>query len=555
MRFRVATRGSKLAMAQSRLAVEALGRRYPEHAFRLEPVATQGDRRQSLALTNAPQEGIFVKELEGALLEGRAELAVHSLKDLPTRETSGLTLAAYLPRADARDVLVSRHGSRLMALPAGARVGTGSPRRMAQLLAARADLRPVPIRGNVDTRLGKVAEGVVDAIVLAAAGVARLERTREVHDVLPFEVMLPAPGQGALVLQAVDGSEAASLAAAVDDPATRRAVEAERAVLRGLGGGCLSAIGAYGEIEGSRLRLRAIVLSGDGTRMVRASAGGADDGAVVAEVVSRLRAQGAIGLLGLDGSEQEAALRGLRVMVTRPVGQAAELSRLLADRGADVIRCPVIVVEPLPVDVSQLRLLDRYDWIVFTSANGVERFFGLLAEAGTEMPAPIRVAAIGPETAARLEQRGLTVAIVPDRYQAEDLAAAMPATLMAGARVLLPRAAGARDVLPDRLRAQGATVEVIETYRVVSPPGLADRLPALLASVDVVTLTSSSTVRSFKAALPLDALPPACRIACIGPITAATAREFGLRVDIIAQEYTARGLVDALVRSRTSIRA
>ncbi|MDQ6710438.1 MAG: hydroxymethylbilane synthase [Candidatus Dormibacteraeota bacterium] len=555
MRFRVATRGSKLAMAQSRLAVEALGRRYPEHAFTLEPVATQGDRRQSLALTNAPQEGIFVKELEGALLGGRAELAVHSLKDLPTRATSGLTLAAYLPRADARDVLVSRDGSRLMALQPGARVGTGSPRRMAQLLAARADLRPVPIRGNVDTRLGKVAEGVVDAIVLAAAGVARLERTRDVHDVLPFEVMLPAPGQGALVLQAVDGSEAARLAAAVDDPATRRAVEAERAVLRGLGGGCLSAIGAYGEIEGRRLRLRAIVLTEDGTRMVRAAASGADDGAVVAEVVSRLRAQGAIGLLGLDDSEPEAALRGLRVMVTRPQGQAAELSRLLADRGADVVRCPVIVIEPLPVDVGHLRLLDRYDWIVFTSANGVERFFELLAEARTEMPAPIRVAAIGPETAARLEQRGLTVAIVPERYQAEDLATAMPAAMMAGARVLLPRAAGARDVLPDRLRAQGATVEVIETYRAVPPPGLAERLPALLADVDVVTLTSSSTVRNFVAAIPRDAVPAECRIACIGPITAATAHELGLRVDIIAQEYTARGLVDALVRSRTSMRA
>ncbi len=542
-------------MAQSRLAVEALGHRYPEHDFRLEPIATQGDRRQSLALTNAPQEGIFVKELEGALLEGRAELAVHSLKDLPTRETSGLTLAAYLSRADARDVLVSRDGSRLMALPPGARVGTGSPRRMAQLLAARADLHPVPIRGNVDTRLGKVADGVVDAVVLAAAGVARLERSREVHDVLPFEMMLPAPGQGALVVQAVDGSEAAMLAAAVDDRATRRAVEAERAVLRDLGGGCLSAIGAYGAVEGNELRLQAVVLTEDGARMVRAVAGGVDDGAVVAAVVSQLRAQGAIALLGRDDSEKEPALRGLRVMVTRPESQAGELSRLLADRGADVVRCPVIVIEPLPVDLSRLRLLDGYDWIAFTSANGVERFFELLAEAGMRTPTSTQIAAIGPETAARLEQRGLRVAIVPDRYRAEDLAAAMPTALMAGARVLLPRAAGARDVLPDRLRAQGATVTVVETYRAVPPPGLASRLPALLPGVDIVTLTSSSTVRNFVAAIPPGTMPAECRIACIGPITAQAARELGLRVDIIAQEYTARGLVDALVRSRPSIRA
>ncbi len=555
MRFRVATRGSKLALAQSRLAVEALSRRYPEHDFRLEPVETQGDRRQSLALTNAPQEGVFVRELEGALLKGRAELAVHSLKDLPTQETAGLTLAAYLPRADARDVLVSRDGSRLMTLPGGARVGTGSPRRVAQLLAARPDLRPVPIRGNVDTRLGKVADGAVDAVILAAAGVERLGRRGELHEVLPFDVMLPAPGQGALVLQAVEGSEAAHLAAAVDDHATRQAVEAERAVLRGLGGGCLSAIGAYAAVEGSELRLQATVLTEDGGRVARATASGTEDARVVAEVIAGLRDQGALALLGLDDTATGDGFRGLRVMVTRPEAQAEELSRLLMDRGAEVVRCPVIVIEPLPVDLPPLGPLDRYDWVVFTSANGVERFLELLAEARMVMPGSVRIAAIGPETAARLEQRGLAVAIVPERYVAEDLAEAMPSSLLAGARVLLPRAAGARDVLPDRLRAQGATVKVIETYRAVGPPGLSERLSALLPGVDVVTLTSSSAVRNFAAAVREGSMPAECLVTCIGPITAATARELGLRVDIIAQEYTARGLVEALERYRMSTRA
>lgn len=555
MRFRVATRGSKLAMAQSWLAVEALSRRYPQHEFRLEPVETLGDRRQSLALTNAPQEGVFVKELEGALLEGRAELAVHSLKDLPTQETRGLTLAAFLPRADARDILVSRDGSRLATLPAGARVGTGSPRRIAQLLAVRADLKPVPIRGNVDTRLGKVADGAVEAVILAAAGVERLGRSGELHEVLPFDVMLPAPGQGALVVQALDGSEAGRLANAVDDRATRRAVEAERAVLRGLGGGCLSAIGAHAAVEGSALRLQAVVLTEDGARIVRAAASGTDDGGVVGEVVSALRAQGALGLLGLDHVVTGDGLRGMRVMVTRPDAQAGDLARMLTDRGADVVRCPVIVIEPLPVDLSRLRLLDQYDWIVFTSANGVERFFELLAEARMEVPGSLRIAAIGPETAGRLEQRGLMVTIVPERYVAEDLAEAMPAALVKGARVFLPRAAGARDVLPDRLRAHGATVKVIETYRAVSPPGLAERLAGLLPGVDVVTFTSSSTVRNFAAAMRSAPMPRECRVACIGPITAGTARELGLRVDIIAQEYTARGLVEALTRNRPSIRA
>ena len=551
----MATRGSKLALAQSRLAVQALERRHPEHEFTLEPLQTQGDRQQSLPLTEAPQEGVFVKELEAAVLEGRAELAVHSLKDLPTRETSGLTLAAYLPRADARDVLISRHGGALESLPPGARVGTGSPRRVAQLLARRPDLRPVRIRGNVDTRLKKLADGLVDGVLLAAAGLERLGRTGEVTQSLPFEVMLPAPGQGALVVQARSATEAAKIAAAVDDVATRRAVEAERAVLRGLGGGCLSAVGAYAKVEGSELSLEAVVLAEDGSRVIRAGGRG-EDSAVVIEVVSALRAQGSTRMLGVDVDDEERQpLLGLRVMVTRGDSQAEGLSRMLEERGAEGVRCPTILIEPLPVDLSRYAPLERYQWLIFTSANGVERFFELLGAAAIAFPAGARSAAIGPETAARLRQHGVEPALVPERFVAEDLAEALPAELVRGSRVLLPRAAGARELLPERLRAQGAWVDVVETYRAQMPPGLAERLPAALDGTDVVTLTSSSTARNFAAALGPKGGAGQWLTACIGPITAATAGELGLQVDIIATEYTARGLVDALVRHRLSIRA
>ena len=216
--IRVATRGSPLALIQARLAVEALAKRYPEEDFVLHELTTRGDRARTLALTDAPQEGVFVKELERALRGGRAELAVHSVKDLPTTLASDLVLAAFLPRADARDVLVGRNPTTLAALPQGAVIGTGSPRRAAQLLAVRPDLQVVPIRGNVDTRLRRLHEGTVDAVILAAAGLELLDRLPEVHEWLPFDVMLPAPGQAALVLQAVAGSEAAALAAAALDP-------------------------------------------------------------------------------------------------------------------------------------------------------------------------------------------------------------------------------------------------------------------------------------------------------------------------------------------------
>src|SRR6184192_2871959 len=157
--FRLATRGSTLAVIQAQLAADALARRYPEHEFILMPLATHGDRHPTLRLIDAAREGVFVKELEQALLDGRAELAVHSAKDLPTLPTPGLTLAAFLPRADARDALIARTRSTLADLPAGARIGTGSPRRAAQIAAVRPDLQAVEIRGNVDTRLRRLAEG------------------------------------------------------------------------------------------------------------------------------------------------------------------------------------------------------------------------------------------------------------------------------------------------------------------------------------------------------------------------------------------------------------
>jgi hydroxymethylbilane synthase len=488
--------------------------------------------------------------LEQALLDGEAELAVHSAKDLPTLPTPGLTLAAFLPREDARDVLIARPASTLAQLPPGARIGTGSPRRAAQIAAVRPDLKPMEIRGNVDTRLRRLAEGDVDALVLAAAGLARLGRLAEAHEILSFDVMLPAPGQGALAIQAIEGSEAAGLAAAIDDPGTSRAVNAERALLRRLGGGCLSALGAYALVDGKALDLQAVVLSADGATVIRARARTLSDAGLVEEVAARLESQGAGRLL----VRPDTSLAGLRVMVTRADRQATALADALTALGAQAVRCPVIAIEPIPVEPAALRDLDRYDWLVLTSANGVDRFGELLREAHRDFPEHLNVAAIGPETAARASESGMTPTLVPERFIAEDLAEALSATIDPGARILLARAAGARDVLPQQLRARGAQVDVLETYRAVPPADVRPRLAASLPQVDMVTFTSSSTVRHFVDALP-GPLPDQVMVACIGPITAQTARELGLRVDIIAQEYTTRGLVDAIVRSRTPIPA
>jgi len=538
-------------MIQAQLAADALARRFPEHEFVLTPMTTHADSHPSMRLAEASREGVFVKELEQALLEGRAELAVHSAKDLPTLPAPPLIIAAFLPRADARDALIAREPAMLSSLPPAARIGTGSPRRVAQLAAVRPDLQAVDIRGNVDTRLRRLREGIVDALILAAAGLQRLGRLGEAHQLLPFDVMLPAPGQGALALQAVEGSETARLAAQLDDRPTSRAVNAERALLRSLGGGCLSAIGAYARVDGNQLVLEAVVLAEDGRRVIRAQARGADDAQVVEEVRRRLDEQGAGRLIRAATSAKP--LSGLRVMVTRADQQSAALARALEQQGAVAVVCPVIVIEPIEVEPERLRL-DRYDWLVLTSANGVDRLsqLGSLAERG--FPAHIKVAAIGPQTAARLSEHGIRSAIIPERYVAEDLAEALVRVIEPGARVLLARAAGARDVLPQRLTEHGAQVDVVETYRAVAPAGLRQRLTQQLPGVDMVTFTSSSTVRHFVEALD-GALSSSVLVACIGPITAQTASHLGLRVDIIAQEYTTRGLVDAIVRSRTSVSA
>jgi hydroxymethylbilane synthase len=273
--FLVGTRGSALAMAQTEMAVAALRARHPDVAVEIRVLHTGGDRDQRTPLAQLGGQGVFVKEIENALQAGEVDLAVHSLKDMPSEQPEGLVIAAVLEREDPRDALISRLGAGLEDLPKGARVGTGSLRRQAQLRALRPDLQVVDLRGNVDTRLRKAASGEYDAVVLALAGLVRLGRAAEVTAILPFDVMLPAVGQGAVCIEArADDEQALALARAVDHPASHTACLAERNFLRELGGGCRVPIAAYATLQGGRLWLRGLVASADGARMVRGSVTG-----------------------------------------------------------------------------------------------------------------------------------------------------------------------------------------------------------------------------------------------------------------------------------------
>jgi hydroxymethylbilane synthase len=297
--LRIGTRGSALALWQARSVAKAL-RDLTGVEPELSVIKTSGDKFQQASFSQIAGKGVFIKELEDGLLDERIDLAVHSMKDVPTELPSGLTIAAIGKREDVRDALLSAGGATLATLPRGARVGTSSLRRQSQLLHARPDLRMLELRGNVDTRIAKLKRGDYDAIVLAKAGLDRLGLSENISEVLPHEVSLPAAGQGAIGIEARESdAETLNALAELEDSDTRCAVEAERAALAGLGGGCQVPIGAWARVESGKLRLDVAVLSPDGARRLWESDSGVPEQAeaIGTRLARKLREGGAVALL------------------------------------------------------------------------------------------------------------------------------------------------------------------------------------------------------------------------------------------------------------------
>jgi hydroxymethylbilane synthase len=296
-RLVLATRGSKLALAQSEWVRDELQRLHPGLRVELLILKTTGDKILDTALPQIDGKGLFTREIEEALLDGRAHLAVHSLKDLPTELPEGLTVAAMPERVDPRDVLICREATGLDDLPEAALIGTCSPRRSAQLAHYRPDLRFVSIRGNVDTRLRKLADEGLDAIVLAAAGLIRLGLADCITQILPTDISLPATGQGIIGIEArAEDAETLGLLAAINSPISQTCAAAERAVLAGLGGGCQTPIGVLAQVAGDTCSVEAVVLGEGGEPYVRACQSGP---AAEAAAVGRMLADDLL-LMGAD---------------------------------------------------------------------------------------------------------------------------------------------------------------------------------------------------------------------------------------------------------------
>jgi hydroxymethylbilane synthase len=307
----VGTRGSALALWQARRVVDLLQARHPDRSFTLSIVRTRGDAVREVPLAELGARGVFVKEIESLILSGEVDVGVHSLKDLPSELSPGLALAMVTAREDPRDALVSRCNRSLAELPAGARLGTGSPRRAAQLLALRPDLVVEGIRGNVDTRVRKVLEKVLetelegegsslDGVILALAGLRRLGLEDKVAERIPLAAMVPAPGQGIIGVEArSDDEEVLRLTAAIDDVPSHRAARAERAYVRVLGGLCTTPLGAYAVARDDVVEIQGVLASPDGRRVLRAEATGdaADSEAVGAALARKILAMGGAELL------------------------------------------------------------------------------------------------------------------------------------------------------------------------------------------------------------------------------------------------------------------
>jgi hydroxymethylbilane synthase len=311
--LRLGTRGGDLALWQAREAARLIVAAHPGIMIDITIIRTTGDRNAAAPIAQIGASGVFTREIEQALRDGAIDLAVHSLKDLPTRLTDGLTLAAILERGDPRDALIAPPGVRLADLPPGARVGTSSARRRAQVRLHRPDLLTLDVRGNVPTRLAKLDRGEYDALVLACAGLRRLGLDARITQVLDPEVVMPAPGQGALAVEVrADDERVLSLLRAIDHAPTRLATAAERAVLATLGGGCRAPVGALGSWKGQALSLAAAVTSLDGRRNVRSdSKTGARTEAEAEEAGARLArhllAQGAGAILADARDHDESA--------------------------------------------------------------------------------------------------------------------------------------------------------------------------------------------------------------------------------------------------------
>jgi len=490
----IVSRESKLALWQAHFVRDCLAALHPELSITILGMTTEGDKAIDANLSELGGKGVFVKELEAALLNHQADIAVHCVKDMPAELPPGLCMPVCLVREEVKDVLLSRDHVLLRDLPKGARVGTSSLRRSAQLKFIRPDLQILPLRGNIDTRIKKLQNGEYDAILLAAAGVHRLGLQEAITEYLSLADHLPAPGQGALTLECREADhKTIKLIMPLNDPKTAEAVATERRLTALLGGSCDLPLAAFAEVEAEKIRFSAMVMSPDGTERILAEAEG-DSAWAAQHVAQQLLQQNADRIL----STVSKPLLGKRILNTRPEEQNSHLSERLSALGALVVEAPALRIGYFEAQsLNEVIQGLHFDEVIVTSQNVLPAAGSFLASWSKAHNKAILT--IGGPSAKRLQMEGILAQSAPTPHNSEALLSVPSLKNVGGKKVLILKGVGGLSRLAPELTKRGADVFTFDCY---------ERYPVQLAATvyeakyDGVVCTSDAGLSALVASCP-----------------------------------------------------
>ena len=560
--LRIGTRGSKLALYQAYRVKDELQVHYPDTEFTIEIIKTKGDKILDVALSRIGDKGLFTKEIEEALFNHEIDMAVHSLKDLPTVFPEGAKLGAVLKRGEIRDALISTNGRKIADLTSKDVIATSSLRRKAQLLRINKGFKIIEIRGNVNTRIRKMEEGYCDVMIMAAAGLQRLEMGAYISDLFEPEVMIPACSQGAIVVEIREKDPVTEeIISKINDEKTLIATNAERAFLRTLEGGCQIPVGSYTRIVGDTFHITGFISSIDGTQYIKDSAEGNISQAVYVsmKLAKSLHNRGGGEILkairdeNIVFAQSDVSLKDKVIISTRAIESGDSLPDLLKACGVKLLPLPMIEITPAQLDpqaIQHLSHLDRFDWIFFTSKNGVINFFKHLIDVkgNTELPKTVKLAVIGYKSGLELEYYGYTPTLICDENTSDELLAQFykkyqPQNL----NILLSLGNLADNTLSNRLSTEN-TVQRVNIYQTVKPDHADPVIIEIIKNglYDLIVFTSPSTFTNFCSYFNLDQIGK-LKMASIGTTTSCAIQKAGFEPLITAKKSNAEGLRDAII--------
>ena len=559
---RIGTRGSKLALYQAYRVKKELEQHFSDIVFVVEIIKTKGDKILDVPLSKIGDKGLFTKELEVAMFNHEIDMAVHSLKDLPTSFPEGATLGAVLKRGEIRDALISLDNRKISDLTANDIIATSSLRRKAQLLRINKDFKIVEIRGNVNTRIRKMQEGYCSAMVMAAVGLQRLELGEYISEMIDPEKLIPACSQGAIAIEIRDNDAfIAELVSKINDNDTFIATNAERAFLRTLEGGCQIPVGSFSKIDGDRFQMTGFISSIDGSQFFKDTVEGDLNQAVELSVklATRLYNRGGKEVLkairdeNIQFAQTYLPLKDKVIISTRALEPGDTLPDVLKARGAKLISLPMIEITRTLLRSDEMDLmknLDFFDWIFFTSKNGVSHFFKHLIDikGNTELPKSVKMAVIGVKTAIELDYYGYAPDFISEENTSVDLINLFykkhhPENL----KILLSLGTLADNMLFDSFSLENKVYRV-NVYKTVKPESVDSEILDVIKNnrYDLIVFTSPSTFHNFCSFYDVNLIGK-LKMVSIGSTTTKAMKDAGLEPLLTAKKSNAEGLRDAII--------